>query len=368
MKRPGQDSRKATPELLAQYLAGELGEEAANSLRQTYGWTAEGTAVRDVVLETVRKEGEEVVVGKEIIAQRLAVARMRAGVDGPAGRRSVDEGRRIGRFPGKQTLLIGALTMLAVFAIGVGIRRNTTQDTVTQHYVTHPRQRRSITLADGSRMLLAPSTTVTINGRTLDVTGEAFFTVSPHSETPFLVRTTNAVVRVLGTRFAVRRYPDESASRIMVDEGRVAVEAVGSHPQRPRTRGVLSAQMAVLVTDSGMTMTSGVAVPEMISWTSGTVVFSGVPLRDVITELRHLYGAEIRIADTALASHTMRMNVSIETDALPQILDLICATSDAHYTRRGTTYVLSPGRVQTPSPRMAPVRRALPQPELQYGR
>jgi len=264
-------------------------------------------------------------------------------------------------------IVASVLSALVVLATTLGWYQRSTSSLVTRRYTTHARQRLWVTLPDGSEVLLAPRTTVTVTNRSLDITGEAFFTVA-HASAPFVVRTANATARVLGTRFDVRHYPNESESRILVDAGRIAIEASQTHRSHTPAHGVLSARMLAAVTDSGITVTSGIAVQDYISWTQGTVVFSNVPLHDLTVALGHLYGVEIQIPDAALASHLVRMNVSLENDTVPQILDVICTMSGAHYTRRGTTYVLSPGRASVPSSRTAPERRSLPQPELQYGR
>ena len=46
-----------------------------------------------------------------------------------------------------------------------------------------------------------------------------------------------------------------------------------------------------LVTDSGITVTSGVSTHNYTSWTHGTLIFDRTPLRDVVAELSE------RIAD-----------------------------------------------------------------------
>src|SRR5687768_8668644 len=60
-------------------------------------------------------------------------------------------------------------------------------------------QRANVKLADGSVVIIAPATTLRVLGRSIDLSGEAIFTVTQRTGEPFIVRANNTVTRVLGT-------------------------------------------------------------------------------------------------------------------------------------------------------------------------
>ena len=257
------------------------------------------------------------------------------------------------------------LTGATLFATVAIVSQRQAAPEPVQLYRTAPGQRSTIRTADGSTIILAPATSVAMSSNTIDVTGEAAFTIAPNNFGPRTVRTSNAVVRVLGTTFVVRHYATETRTRIAVVEGRVSVQT--------RTKGsafstVLSPRMLAQVTDSGGTVSSGIAVEDLTSWTHGTLVFRNDMLRDVIAELVRAYGVEIRIADTTLAKRLVRTEVSVTEEPLNQVLLSICNVTDAHLTHGGHTYVISPGRMAERSPRPVPSRHQLSHPERQYGR
>jgi ferric-dicitrate binding protein FerR (iron transport regulator) len=66
-----------------------------------------------------------------------------------------------------------------------------------------------------------------VRGRTLELEGEAVFTVAHESTRPFAVRTSRAVATDLGTCFVVRAYLDDPNTDVVVAEGQVAVTAGG---------------------------------------------------------------------------------------------------------------------------------------------
>jgi ferric-dicitrate binding protein FerR (iron transport regulator) len=126
--------------------------------------------------------------------------------------------------------------------------------------------------------------------------------------------------------------------------------------------------MAAQVTDSGITVTTGVAADAYTSWTRGTLVFDWVALRDMMTEFVRVYNVDIRIVDSTLAMRKMRMEVSVDEQTLPQILDLICEVFDAHYTRDGRRFIIAPGRAVSRAPHLESPRHRFPQLEKIYGK
>ena len=61
------------------------------------------------------------------------------------------------------------------------------------------------------------------NTRTVLLEGEAFFEVSANPSQPFIVKTAQETVRVLGTKFNITAYPDDEISRTTLAEGKVEV-------------------------------------------------------------------------------------------------------------------------------------------------
>lgn len=263
--------------------------------------------------------------------------------------------------------IAGAAVIFAVFSVfgvhGIPMTR-------PHFYKSGVGQRSTIQLADGSIATLAPSTVLAVTPSAIDVSGEAYFSVSPHAGHPFVVRTKNSLVQVLGTRFAVRQYANETSSQIMVTDGKVSLRAVRSVAMHD-VPTVVSARMLARVTDSGVTVTPNVAVNEYIAWTHGLLVFNNIRLRDVLPALVREYGTSIQVDDTVLANEQMTMEVSLTEQSLPQVLELIGKATNAHYTRRDETYVLLPGRGSS-SPTSASPTRRLPrqfQPvEKDYGK
>jgi len=178
-------------------------------------------------------------------------------------------------------------------------------------YTTIDGQRATVTLADGSRVTLAPHTVLHVGEafghetRVVELTGEAYFDVPATSRLPFVVRSGAITTRVLGTAFDVRHYADDRDVRVAVVSGKVAVSrhAHGS----PVT---VTAGMIAFATDSSTTTTSVDRMDHYTGWTDGKLVFEQTPVTTMLVTVGHWYGYEFRLADSALA----RQHVSGEID------------------------------------------------------
>jgi ferric-dicitrate binding protein FerR (iron transport regulator) len=232
----------------------------------------------------------------------------------------------------------------------------------TRTYATAAGERATVTLPDGSRVLLGPATRVTVGGSVGDgsndtglavnVTGEALFTVAHHVATAFRVRAGNADVRVLGTAFVVRRYAEDRTTHVLVTDGRVMLRSLRS--ERTVVPGaVLAARMLGVVDDSGgVQVTPNVDLEDSSPLVAGRLVFHQTAIRDVVRELSRAYGTEIHIADSTLASATVSWNCVVTSQSLDRVLRELVLLVDAHYIRSGHTVMIVPGpssRPPTPS-------------------
>src|SRR5690606_14174501 len=92
-------------------------------------------------------------------------------------------------------------------------------------------ERAKVDLPDGSTVLLAPDSRVQYasgfgkSHRTIDLQGQALFTVTHSEGVAFVVRAKDVETLVLGTTFGVRRYTSDSLAEVIVAAGRVAVSS-----------------------------------------------------------------------------------------------------------------------------------------------
>ncbi|MCV2219047.1 FecR family protein [Thauera sp. Sel9] len=127
--------------------------------------------------------------------------------------------------------------------------------------------------------------------------GEAFFRVENGPERPFIVRTGNSEVRVVGTAFNVRAVPP--GLNVKVLEGVVEVRINTSSKQAPVR---LAARQGLLFDQAGRRYQTTPLLAETVGdWRDGQLVFRRSRLAEVAEELGHYLGQpiELRGKDTA---------------------------------------------------------------------
>ena len=246
---------------------------------------------------------------------------------------------RLGSYFLRRSVLVGALAVLSL-TIGIATWYRTDSDwrirSTSKSYVTHHGEQATIHLADGSSLVLAPDTRMryTVDnsgGRVVDLIGEAFFTVSPRVNQPFVVRTGAVTTRVLGTTFDVRRYPADISTQITVVSGRVVT---GTYP----TPTVLEAGAIAQVTDSNVVVRTATDPVQAVSWVEGRLVFNDTPVPVVLAALKRWYGYEFRVTDTVLA--TQSISAEFRTDRVAETLNTLKAVLGATMTFDGNVVSL----------------------------
>lgn len=286
-------------------------------------------------------------------------------------------------------LALAGVAAAALLWLGVtaGLFRSADHVT-TRHYASASGQQVHVSLADGSQIILGAASTVDVitsarNGTSVTVNGEALFDVAHVPGRAFTVHAGHAVARVLGTRFLVRRYDVDSATQVAVLDGKVAVAQ--SRSQSPAWNGrhddvqhegrsddvqvmhTLASGMLEVVPDSGdVTVMSNVNVEEYTALASERLIFDETPVRDIISQLGHAYGVEIRTTDTTLLSHKLTITVPVTRWPVDTAVDLLSDALGARYSRAGRVITISAGpRAQPRNPRSPLSPLTL---ESQYGR
>jgi ferric-dicitrate binding protein FerR (iron transport regulator) len=262
----------------------------------------------------------------------------------------------MGWWPVTALAAVAALVVAGFFTAGWMTARRTTpsQDVAYTTYSTRNAQIAHVTLGDGTRVTLAPNTTFGVSRdfattRDVQLSGQAYFDVAAAAHVPFLVHTGTVTTRVLGTRFDVRRYPDDQATRVVVLQGKVAVAG--------RQGVTLAAGGLGRVSDSIATATTVGDAPSYAAWTTGGLSFRDVPATELLDVVGHWYGLEFRTTDSALVRQTIVAQLKTgetRVEALNLIEKLLGATLTFTTTSHGVDVV-------TIAPRRT-ARRTAPQP------
>lgn len=349
---------------ITDYISGDLSPE---ELAETERWIAEDEERRELVRylrrsrETVKKAKHERVDMERLlrVADRIgesigpfhAVLEPESTTQTTTKPRNNRQQKKLGRI-GTHWLrgwLGSAAALAALGAILFTIPRRTVPNVeVTQIYTTTEHQQAAVILSDSTRVLLMPNTTVRMahfstHSRTVVLDrGEAYFVVPRVSTTPFIVRSDEMMVRVLGTEFLVRHNASGAGGRVAVTSGRVGV-SLASWRDSVIT---LTSQQVGVVRDSIVQVNTIGNSAAGVEWKPGQLLFQDTPVPTILQTLSRWYGYQFRYADNTLAHGSVTMVVSTQSsaDALAAIERVLAV----NVTVVGDTVTLTPRPARSP--------------------
>ena len=156
----------------------------------------------------------------------------------------------------------------------------------------------SIVLPDSSRVWLNSGSKLTFNSdfkngaRIVVLDGEAFFSVSKDKEHPFRVKTTDIDIEVLGTKFNVKAYPEESSVSTTLVEGSLEISSQYENTRiKPDQKLVFSKESKKMVLREISDTTADT------EWKDGRLVFRNESLGELAPKLRRWFDIDIVFAD-----------------------------------------------------------------------
>ena len=163
--------------------------------------------------------------------------------------------------------------------------------------------------------------------REVRLKGEAFFDVAKNPDCPFVVRTDEVAVQVLGTSFNVSAYQSEQMARVTLVGGSVAVKSNGGEefrivPSEQFCYNKESRKSGIRVVDTDL----------YTSWVKGEYIFKDAALEEIFNKLLHWYDFTVRYQNEQLKDKRFSLVIDRKI-SLEQLLELISFTSDVKLER-----------------------------------
>lgn len=322
-------------EALARYLAGESSPEEARSIQRWLASDPTREALAGALARSI--EGAAFVASAELDVE-AALSRVKGRGSEAAlafGGRALPE-RSIRGWSTKVLRIAAAVLVLIGSALIWWMVQANDAGSAAQTYTTTVGQTDSLELADGTRVVLAPSSRLLVadhygeRERRVELQGEALFEVEHDDARPFSVSAGPATVRDLGTRFTVRSYQAE-AVRVVVTSGSVLLRATNAVAAGVVLRAGESGELV----SGTQRVQAGRASEADLAWTRGRLVFENAPIEQVMVDLRRWYGIELRLSDPSLGNQ--HITATFEGESAQQVLDIVALALGAQVERRGDT-------------------------------
>lgn len=209
-----------------------------------------------------------------------------------------------------------------------------------------------------SKVMLPDSTLVVLNSdshltydngfnkhtREVRLTGEAFFDVKHDSEKPFIVHTEKTDIKVLGTTFNVRNYPQEDLMETSLIKGKIEL----TFNDEKNNRVILNASEKIVISKSGLSKTvkdkpmsweedifklTRIALKDSaiaeLAWLDNKFSFVNKPLSQIASELEREFKTTIIFGNEA-AKH-YKYTIHSDNYDLNEIMQIIKLSKDINY-------------------------------------
>jgi transmembrane sensor len=204
--------------------------------------------------------------------------------------------------------------------------------------------RDSLTLPDGSRVVLGPLSSVKVardfetGAREVEVTGDTWFEVVHDESRPFTVRAGNATIVDIGTKFTVRSDAATGVS-VNVTEGSVSLARANVSADQ----GVIlnAGDNGLLGNDGQIVASRGTVTDDDVAWMTGRLVFRETPMTEVAPAIKRWYGIDLVMSEPALASR--RITATFDNETPDAMLDILRLVLGAEIERRGDSALVGSG-------------------------
>lgn len=195
----------------------------------------------------------------------------------------------------------------------------------------------NIVLPDGSKVWLNAGSKITYGDdfgdaeRHVQLTGEAYFDVLHDASKPFIIHTKAMDIKVLGTEFNVKSYPDETTTETSLIRGSVEITLKGRKADRivlkPNEKLVVSNEQPI---DSVVTPKKAKEPQQLVSlstlnyfsldstiletsWVENRLVFEDESFEEIATKMERWYGVTFEFKDQDIKELRFTGNFRNET-------------------------------------------------------
>jgi len=127
--------------------------------------------------------------------------------------------------------------------------------------------------------------------REVSITGEIYFEVTHNKVKPFIVKSYNQTVEVLGTHFNINAYPDEAATKTTLLEGSVRISPYTIASTHDGT--ILKPGEQSILNTSNQISIKTVDIHTAIDWKNGDFIFNGENIESIMRKIARWYDVEV---------------------------------------------------------------------------
>ncbi len=224
----------------------------------------------------------------------------------------------------------------------------------------------STRMGDRIQMVLPDSTVVWLNAgsrltyneqfgisnRSTTLSGEAFFDVKK-GRLPFEIQANGVQIKVLGTAFNVKSYPNDKTTETSLVRGEVEI----TMDRRPGEKFILKPNEKLIVANQAPTSVSSVSdkkTPIVVlsslthledntiietSWVENKLVFQDDSFEELAVKMERWYGVDISFTSDKIAGE--RLSGTFTRETIQEALEILQMTTHFKFTNKSNTIIIT---------------------------
>ena len=201
----------------------------------------------------------------------------------------------------------------------------------TQNEITCPTGIRSkVVLPDGTVVWLNSESKIKysipfVNStRNVELIGEAFLDVAKNEKSPFVIESRDAKIRVLGTQFNFKAYPDEDKTYVSLIEGSIQLNLRIDGENVSETK-LHPGEYLIFDRMERKAHISTEKIENHIGWVNNRLILDDTPMLEMEKILERWYGVDVEVLSQDVYAY--KFTTTFDNLPLNQVIDLLRLSS-----------------------------------------
>lgn len=200
-------------------------------------------------------------------------------------------------------------------------------------------EKKNIRLADGTKIILNSDTKIRIpsdfnkKNRSIEMEGEGFFDVTSDPDKPFIIKSGEAQVKVLGTSFDFKSYKEDEFIKLTVSTGKVRVNVDNQDLQL----AVSPNEHLSINKIDGNVLKETIEENNYIKWIHGLLYFNKEPIREVIKTINRTYNRKVILQ---CKNCDYKITGTHDNKSIEAVIEAICFTTGLHSRQDGDNIII----------------------------
>jgi transmembrane sensor len=246
----------------------------------------------------------------------------------------------------RMLFLRASIAALLIIVTGILILKPAQKPITWQITSTSNGEKKEITLPDGSTVFMNAASQLKIpsdygvKNRTVQLTGEGFFSIKHDPQHPFQVHANKILTEVLGTSFNINAYANTGKIKVAVRTGKVKVNEQVANTNVVLAAGLTPNQVLEYATASREYNVKNTDASQFIAWKEDILYFEEASIHEIAATLERRFNVHVEVAGSS--GKNCRYTIRFKKQTLPQVLKVLETLSGITWKSQNGQILINP--------------------------